>query len=101
MRKARKLNLLCKKTGEGAYFQWGGNGPENDHSTPPPTPVPIDDVLPAMRGIEVWRRAWDVPRGVYFIVLDHTIAAGRTSLPQAQLDDRAALVSYAVRIVDP
>ncbi len=70
-------------------------------ATPPPAAVPIDDVLPASRNSGVWRRAWDVPRGVYFIVLDHTIAAGRTSLPQARLDDRAALVSYAVRVVEP
>lgn len=42
-----------------------------------------------------------LPRGSYYVVFDHTTTAGKTSPPAVQLDDRAALVSYAIQLGDP
>lgn len=43
-----------------------------------------------------WRRAFRLPAGKYFLVLDHTATVGRSAPPAQRGDDRAALVSYAV-----
>lgn len=64
-------------------------------TTPPPTPGRVDE--PVMQGA-IWRRAVPVPRGSYYVVLDNTTTAGRTSLPVSPNDDRAAAVSYAVEL---
>ena len=45
-------------------------------------------------------RTLALPPGYYYLVLDNTASAGRTSPPNAANDDRAALVSYAIEIGD-
>jgi hypothetical protein len=102
--------LLPKRVAE----VWLAAYQRHAQATPPPAAAAIDDVMPAASHLSVeasaqptaqhpvlWQRAWDVPGGVYYIVLDHTLAAGRTSVAPGRLDDRAALVSYAIRVVDP
>lgn len=63
----------------------------------------FDDVL-AMSAPGVpagaWKRTLRLPVGDYYLVLDHSATAGRTSPPAQSLDDRAALVSYAVQLGD-
>lgn len=64
-------------------------------TTPPPTPGRVDE--PVIQGA-IWRRTVPVPKGSYYVVIDNTITAGRTSLPVNPNDDRAAAVSYAVEL---
>jgi len=47
----------------------------------------------------VWRRAFPVPPGSYYVVFDHTATAGRTSPVGTPGDPRAATVSYAVELL--
>ena len=65
---------------------------ERDTSPPPVMPL-LDDVVPAGA---VYNRALQVPPGAYYLVLDNTATAGRTSPPTAPRDDRPVVVSYAV-----
>jgi len=70
-------------------------------AAPPATPL-SDDVLQVASALPgqplgAWRRALQLPAGQYYVVLDHTASAGRTSPPAQATDDRAALVSYAVQ----
>ncbi|MBK6694457.1 MAG: hypothetical protein IPG50_19950 [Myxococcales bacterium] len=46
------------------------------------------------------RKTWPVPKGRYYVVIDHTPYAGATNPPANLLDDRAGVVSYAVQIGD-
>lgn len=46
------------------------------------------------------KRLVRVPKGSYYVVLDNTTTAGRSSPPQAALDDRAALVSLGIELGD-
>jgi hypothetical protein len=62
-------------------------------TTPPPSPPRVDE--PVVQGM-IWRRTVPLPRGAYYVVLDNTATAGRTSLPIHPNDDRAATISYAV-----
>jgi hypothetical protein len=62
-------------------------------TTPPPGPPLLDDVV--VLGT-AYRRAVAVPPGSYYLVLDNTPTAGRTSPPPYPRSDRAAVVSYAV-----
>ena len=39
-----------------------------------------------------------LPKGLYYIVVDHTSTAGQVAPPAGGHDDRAALVSYAVQL---
>jgi hypothetical protein len=48
-----------------------------------------------------WRQALRLPKGSYYLVFDHTPAAGQSTPPALPYDDRAALVSYAVQLGDP
>ncbi|MBK8253299.1 MAG: hypothetical protein IPK82_11620 [Polyangiaceae bacterium] len=59
----------------------------------PPVPARIDE--PVVQGV-IWRRTVALPKGAYYLVLDNTPSAGRTSLPVNPNDDRAATFSYAV-----
>jgi hypothetical protein len=61
--------------------------------TPPPVAPVFDDVVPAGG---MYTRALQLPPGAYYLVLDNTPTAGRTSLPTAPRDDRPVLVSAAV-----
>ncbi|AUX47117.1 hypothetical protein SOCE26_086290 [Sorangium cellulosum] len=65
--------------------------------TPPPTPPLYDE--PVYSGAP-WRRTLPLPKGQYYLVVDNTSAAGRTQPTTYALDDRAALVSYAVEVGD-
>jgi hypothetical protein len=65
---------------------------------PPTSPPLFDDAVIASP--TPYRRALAVPRGQYYVVLDHTASAGRTMPPTAMLDDRAALVSVGIEVGD-
>ncbi len=64
-------------------------------TTPPPSPGRVDE--PVAQGV-IWRRTVPLPKGTYYMVLDNTATAGRTSLPVSPTDDRAAAISYAVEL---
>ncbi len=64
-------------------------------TTPPPGQPLLDDVVVAGTA---YRRSLAVPAGSYYLVLDNTPTAGRTSPPPYPRNDRAAVVSYAVGI---
>jgi len=66
-------------------------------TTPPPSPGRVDE--PVAQGM-IWRRTVPLPKGTYYVVLDNTTTAGRTSLPANPNDDRAAAVSYGVELGD-
>lgn len=66
-------------------------------TTPPPSPGRVDE--PVAQGM-IWRRTVPLPKGTYYVVLDNTTTAGRTSLPVNPNDDRAAAVSYGVELGD-
>jgi hypothetical protein len=51
-----------------------------------------------MFGAAPYRRRIPLPRGSYYVVLDHTATAGNTAPDNVALDDRAALVNLAVEI---
>ncbi len=55
--------------------------------------APVGAPVPASG---VWRRAFPVAPGRYYIVLDHSSTAGRTHPVGAAGTERAAMVSYAV-----
>jgi hypothetical protein len=63
-----------------------------------PSQLPLLDE-PVSSGF-VWRRTVALPRGLYYLVVDNTGAAGRTQPTSYALDDRAALVSYGVELGD-
>lgn len=65
------------------------------------TPGGIPTTLPAPGGgRQLYRRLVRVPKGAYYVVLDNTATAGRTSPPTTLMDDRAALVSLAIELGD-
>ena len=78
---------------------------------PPGVPL-LDETVNAMSGSvpgstsypqgsgQPYRRVVRVPKGSYFVVLDNTATAGRSSPPTAALDDRAALVNLAIELGD-
>lgn len=61
--------------------------------------VPVGTTVPGRPPVS-WRRALVVPPGSYWVVFDNTSSAGKTTPTPGQLDDRAALVSYAVQLGD-
>jgi hypothetical protein len=63
--------------------------------TAPPWPPLLDE--PVYSGVP-WRRTVALPKGQYYLIIDNTAAAGRTQPTTYALDDRAALVSYAVEV---
>jgi hypothetical protein len=77
---------------------------------PPGVPL-LDEVVSASGGLpgqsgvpqpgaRPFRRMVRVPKGAYYLVLDNTATAGRSSPPTALMDDRAALVNLAVELGD-
>jgi hypothetical protein len=48
----------------------------------------------------VFQRAVRVPRGTYYLLLDHSAQVGRTAPPTQMFDDRAATVDYLVQLGD-
>lgn len=65
----------------------------------PPAPAIMEDVVPLtpQRG-QPYRRGVKLPRGYYYVVLDHTAAAGATAPPQIAGDDRIALVGVGIEV---
>jgi hypothetical protein len=57
----------------------------------------LDATVPAG---PAWKGTVAVPKGTYFLVVDHSPAVGRTSPPVIQGDDRAARVDYVVELGD-
>jgi hypothetical protein len=47
-----------------------------------------------------WKRTVPVPKGTYYLVVDHSAALGRTAPPTTVGDDRAARVDYVVEVGD-
>ena len=84
--------------------QWLQTYEREAATTPPPGAVMIDETLqaaaPGPPGTPppVWKRAIRAPKGLYYVVFDHTATAGATAPPTQGQDDRAALVSYAVQL---
>lgn len=77
---------------------------ERQPVAPPSAGPPLSDdvveegaVVPN-RPPALWRRTLRVPPGTYYLVFDHTPSAGRSQPGGAAVDDRAALVSYAVQL---
>ncbi len=67
----------------------------------PPTFVLPLPAAPAGQSAAPLRAPLKLPKGSYYLVLDHTASAGPTSPMSVPYDDRAALVSYAVQLGDP
>ncbi len=66
--------------------------------TTPPRYAPLmGDVASSMAP---YRRALQVAKGRYYLVVDNTATAGRVAPPQGRFDDRAALVNYALQLGD-
>jgi hypothetical protein len=75
-------------------------------ATAPPGSVLLDVPLQAPVSVPgrpppPYRQPLRLPVGSYYIVFDNTSSAGRTMPTNQALDDRAALVSYAVQLGDP
>lgn len=76
-------------------------------ATPPPGAVLLDFPLQAPVSVAPgqaampYRQPLRLPVGSYYIVFDNTSSAGRTAPVSQALDNRAALVSYAVQLGDP
>jgi hypothetical protein len=62
---------------------------------PPPTSPLLDESVTA--GM-MWRRVIRLPKGSYFVVIDHSTTAGPSSPPMQALDDRAASVRLGVEV---
>jgi hypothetical protein len=58
---------------------------------------PLLDEAIAVGGM--WKRFVPVPKGVYYLVVDHS-AVGRTQPQVAPGDDRAAKVDYVVQVAE-
>jgi hypothetical protein len=73
---------------------------------PPPGPPVLELQIQAPAGApgqpaKPFRAPLKLPKGSYYVVIDHSVTAGQTVPPAVQYDDRAALVSYAVQLGDP
>jgi hypothetical protein len=62
---------------------------------PPPTSPLLDESVTA--GM-MWRRVIRLPKGSYFVVVDHSSTAGPSSPPKLALDDRAASIRLGVEV---
>ncbi len=62
-----------------------------------PGPPNLDEQL--MQG-QPWKRFVPVPKGLYYLVVDHSDKVGRSAPPAQVGDDRAAKVDYVVQIDD-
>jgi hypothetical protein len=61
------------------------------------TPAVLDDTVASGA---LWKRRVDVPKGKYYLVVDHSPVLGRSSPPAVVGDDRAARVDYVVELGD-
>ncbi|MCA9599954.1 MAG: hypothetical protein KC776_41905 [Myxococcales bacterium] len=62
-----------------------------------PGPPNLDEQLSAG---QPWKRYVAVPKGLYYLVVDHSDKVGRSAPPAQVGDDRAAKVDYVVQIDD-
>jgi hypothetical protein len=62
-----------------------------------PGPPRMDEPLVAG---QPFKRFVPLPKGLYYLVIDHSAAVGRTMPPQIAGDDRAAKVDYVVQLGD-
>jgi hypothetical protein len=60
-----------------------------------PAPPRMDEQLVAG---QPFQRFVPLPKGLYYLVLDHSAPVGRTAPPQAVGDDRAAKIDYVVQV---
>ena len=60
-----------------------------------PAPPRMDEQLVAGHPFQ---RFVPLPKGLYYLVLDHSAPVGRTHPPQAVGDDRAAKIDYVVQV---
>jgi hypothetical protein len=94
------LLVVAKSVGD----EWIKAYEHDPRPTAPPGPVAFETSLGAVSlasSGKPWRQPLRLPRGSYYLVFDHTAAAGGSVPPALQYDDRAALVSYAVQLGDP
>jgi hypothetical protein len=83
--------LLNKGTGDLMIDQYVKNpGPSSTTFTPL-----LDEPLPSG---QLWKRYVRVPKGVYYVLIDHSNRVGRTSPNTPTTDDRAAKVDYLVQL---
>ncbi|MBU0606813.1 MAG: hypothetical protein KKI08_02955 [Armatimonadetes bacterium] len=93
--------VVPKAVGE----SWASQYERYPHTGPPPQPAIFEDTVTALGAVvgapaTAYRKKLPLPVGTYFIVFDHSATAGKTAPPGTALDDRAALVSYAVQLGD-
>jgi len=86
-----------------AAMPWIAAYERQANAAPPPMPPPVfQQAVQASPGRPVpFRLPLRLPEGQYVIVFDHSGVAGPTSPAAQPMDDRAALVSYAVQLGDP
>jgi hypothetical protein len=92
---AAELFLMKKEDAEvalGLYYNYPMAGPLD-------APIMAGDALVAGRP---YSRAFKVPKGTYYVVLDNTTSAGQVSPPPvvSLLDDHVAAISYSIAIGD-
>jgi hypothetical protein len=49
---------------------------------------------------QVWKRYVQVPKGLYYVIIDHSSRVGRSAPPAGIADDRAAKIDYVVQVGD-
>jgi hypothetical protein len=65
----------------------------------PPAPPIMEDVVPLTpQNGQPYRKGVKLPRGFYYVVLDHTANAGASAPPQIAGDDRIALVGVGIEV---
>ncbi len=86
-----------------AVMPWIATYERQANAAPAPIPPPVfQQPVQAAPGRPVpFRTALRLPAGEYVIVFDHSGVAGPTTPAVQPMDDRAALVSYAVQLGDP
>lgn len=85
------LFVVPRTSGEASlrlYLDYPSQGPLAENPA-------IADVL--RQGTE-YSRAFALPKGFYYVIVDNTPTAGVVNPPQNMLDDRAAVVNYAVSV---
>lgn len=102
---ARAVDVLVYARGQADF--WVQQYITTAAAPPPPGPPLFNDTLtdPTFGappdvpfGPAPYRRRIPLPKGSYYVVLDHTATAGNTAPDNVALDDRAALVNLAVEL---
>lgn len=85
--------VLRKEEGEGSLRLYWEHGPSGPLSGAPLGGWILQAGTPLQQAVPL-------PKGMYYVVLDNTPTAGAVAPPVNLLDDRAAVVSYALQIGD-